>query len=118
MTDHFQVQPHLSLLRPDQIESTHRYALKILSETGVRVDSPSIRQLLASRIGSTMLSDDIVRFPAELVEWALKTAPSVIDVYNRRGVQAFRLGSDRHRFGMGVTSLYYQDPVTDELVKI
>ncbi len=117
MTDSNQARPRLTLLTPEQIERTHRYALDILANTGVRVDSPAVRQLLASRTSASMLTDDIVRFPPELIEWAIQRAPKVIDIYNRRGELAFRLGADRHRFGIGVTSLYYQDAITDELVK-
>jgi trimethylamine--corrinoid protein Co-methyltransferase len=56
-----------------------------------------------------------VRIPPEAVGWALKAAPSTIDIYNRRGELAFRLGEGRTRFGIGVTTLFYQDPLTDEV---
>ncbi len=109
--------PRITLLDEDQKALTHRYALDVLSQTGVRVDSPDIRKLLSPHVGASMIKDDIVRFPSELVEWAIQAAPKNIAIYNRQGDLAFNLGSDRHRFGIGVTSLYYQDPVTDELVK-
>jgi trimethylamine--corrinoid protein Co-methyltransferase len=83
----------------------------------VRVDSQPVRELLRRKLGDSSVKDDIVYFPPETVEWALKQAPGVVDVYDRHGERAFRLGSDRHRFGIGVTSLYYQDPLSDELVK-
>jgi trimethylamine--corrinoid protein Co-methyltransferase len=57
-----------------------------------------------------------VRIPAELVDRALKTAPSTVDIYDRRGNIRFRLGNPQReptRFGIGVTNLYYQDPATD-----
>jgi len=53
------------------------------------------------------------------VTGALKSAPTFVDVYNRLGQHAFRLGDSAKlptRFGVGVTNLYYQNPVTD-LVK-
>ncbi|MGW8250143.1 MAG: hypothetical protein ACWGO1_05840, partial [Anaerolineales bacterium] len=53
----------------------------------------------------------------QVVEWAIEQAPGTVKVYNRGGEQVFELGADRHRFGIGVTSLYYQDPTSDELVK-
>ena len=109
------VKPRLSLLSEGNIHDFHHYALDILQRTGVRVDSEPVRQMLAKRVSPTLVSDDIVRLPPELVEWALDCAPRVIDIYNRRGELVFRLGADRHRFGIGVTSLYYQDPLTDRL---
>jgi trimethylamine--corrinoid protein Co-methyltransferase len=110
-------RPRLSLLDPGLVEQTHRHALSILEKTGVRVDSSPVREMLAGKFGNSLVDGDIVRFPSEVVEWAIEQAPSVIDIHQRGGELAFRLGADRHRFGIGVTSLYYQDPVTDELVK-
>jgi len=40
------VRPKLTLLDEEQIQQIHQYALRILSETGVRVDSPSVVELL------------------------------------------------------------------------
>lgn len=117
MTQLNNVRPRLALLDPSQIEQIHQYALQILEKTGVRVDSQPVRKLLERRLGATSVEGDIIRFPTEIVEWSLEQAPGMVDVYNRLGEPAFHLGADRHRFGMGVTSLYYQDPMTDELVK-
>ena len=62
-----------------------------------------------------MVEERTVRFPPELVEWAIKCVPSQIQIYDRRGDPQFTIGGegDRMRFGIGVTALYYQDPVTD-----
>jgi trimethylamine--corrinoid protein Co-methyltransferase len=109
------VLPRLSLLTQEQIEQIHTYALRVLETTGVRVDSQRALQLFEKKLGSQALQDGRVRIPREVVEWAIQSAPSTIDVYNRRGDFAFRLGDDRTRFGIGVTTLFYQDPVTDEL---
>jgi trimethylamine--corrinoid protein Co-methyltransferase len=109
------IQPRIRLLNEEQIAQIHSYTLKILATTGVRVDSPSACQLFASRLGSKVVDGSRVRMPPEAVEWALKVAPSTIDIFNRRGGLAFRLGEDRTRFGIGVTTLFYQDPLTDEV---
>jgi len=115
MNTPFNAKPQLTLLTIDQIEQVHHYALQILATTGIRVDSPGTRGLLAQQAGLKADASDIVRLPGELVEWALKQAPGLIDIHNRAGELAFRLGEDRLRFGIGVTTLYYQDPLTDEL---
>jgi trimethylamine--corrinoid protein Co-methyltransferase len=60
--------------------------------------------------------DDRVRLPHTLVERALETAPSSVEVFDRQGKPAFQLGHDATRFGIGVTALYYQDPETDGVV--
>jgi trimethylamine---corrinoid protein Co-methyltransferase len=109
------VKPHLTLLTSGQKEQIHHYALQILSKTGVRVDSDSVRELLIKRLGAGALKEKFVQFPAEVVEWALATAPARIELFNRRGHPAFQLGDDALHFGIGVTTLFYQDPLTGEL---
>jgi trimethylamine--corrinoid protein Co-methyltransferase len=108
------VRPQLKLLTEDQIQQVHQYALLILSETGVRVDSPSVIEML-EKTGQVQVWKRNVRFSPEIVEQAIQSAPSVIQIYDRRGNPAFRLGDDRLRFGVGVTALYYQEPVGDNL---
>lgn len=107
------VQPKLGVLSRKQIEQMHSYSLQILSSIGVRVDSEPAIQILA-QAGSAVADGKRVRIPPELVEWALSSAPSAVDVYDRTGSLAFRLPG-RARFGIGVTALYYQDPETDRV---
>ena len=51
-----------------------------------------------------MVEERTVRFPVELVEWAIKAAPNQIQIYDRRGNPQFAVGGkeDRMRFGIGV----------------
>jgi trimethylamine--corrinoid protein Co-methyltransferase len=90
----------------------HRYALRVLAETGVRVNSPSVLQKL-QRTGQAHIQDRTVKMSAELVEAAIQSAPHQIPMFNRRGEPAFTLGDGTMRFGIGVTALYYLDPMTD-----
>lgn len=109
-------KPRLILLTDDQINLIHHNALQVLAKTGVRIDSPSIRRRLVEVIGVSQVNEERVLLPGELVEWAIQTAPGCIDIHDRLGNPAMRLGADRTRFGIGVTSLYYQDPLTDQLI--
>jgi trimethylamine--corrinoid protein Co-methyltransferase len=109
------VQPRLSVLDRKQIKKVHDYSLQILSSIGLRVDSPEARKLFARAIGSQAVDGERVRIPADLVEWAIQAAPARIDIYDRKGMLTFRL-PDQTRFGVGVTSLYYQEPETDAVV--
>ena len=112
-----EVKPAIKVLTRNQIEKIHSYSLEILSKTGIRIDSLRARKLFAKTLGVSD-TDRVVRIPAELVERALKTAPSTVDIYDRRGNMQFQLGDGQGaqtRFGIGVTNLYYQDPATDEV---
>ena len=80
----------------------------------MRVDSPAILQMLEKKLGLKS-QDRIIKFPPEVVEDAIKSAPKTIDVYDRRGEHKLDLGEDRLRFGVGVTALFYQNPVDETL---
>jgi trimethylamine--corrinoid protein Co-methyltransferase len=112
-----EVKPAIKVLTREQIDKIHNYSLEILSTTGIRVDSLRARKLFAKALGISD-TDTIVRIPAELVEQALKAAPSTVDIYDRLGNMRFQLGNCQRaqtRFGIGVTNLYYQDPATDAM---
>lgn len=106
------VQPTLTLLSEWQIAQVHDFSLRLLETVGVRVDSAPARQLLIRAGGRVPGDERRLCLPRELVEWALQVAPRQVEVYNRRGEFAFRLPGPA-RFGIGVTALYYQDPLTD-----
>ena len=108
------VLPKLTLLDEEQIQQIHQYALRILSETGVRVDSPSVVEML-EKTGQVQVEGRSVKISQEMVESAIHSAPSTIPIYDRRGNPSFKLGDDRLRFGVGVTALYYQEPVNENL---
>src|SRR5574341_350744 len=106
-------RPRLKFLTEDQMQAVHEASLRILAESGLRVDSERARRVYAR--GGARVEDDRVYFARELVESAIETAPATIDIFDRRGEPAFRLGDGETRFGVGVTNLWYQDPATDEL---
>jgi len=108
------VRPKLYLLSEEQIEQAHLYTLHVPSETGVCVDSPSILALLEHKL-DLKADGCTIHFPAEVVEEAIHSAPKTIDAFNRRGENTLTLGADCLRFGIGVTVLFYQEPVNDYL---
>ena len=108
------IQPRTIILNPEQREWIHTRSLQILSTVGVRVDSEPARLLFVRAIGPSAIDEDRVRIPPELVEWALRAAPSSLEIYDRSGTSAFHLPGPT-RFGVGVTALYYQDPETDQV---
>lgn len=111
------VIPRITLLDGDTIARLHAASLEILAGTGVRIDSPKARALFAGA-GCESRDGGRVLIPAGLVDWALRAAPSDVEVFDRTGAPAFKLGpgGDGARFGLGGTNLYYQDPLTDAAV--
>ncbi len=115
MTNQTLVQPKINVLTEGQINQVHEYALTILAKTGVKIESERALKLLSAQDGVTA-SGDRVTFEREIVEWSIKAAPSQFDIYNRLGEHAFRFGEGRTRFGIGTTTLHYQDPVSGKTV--
>lgn len=110
------VQPKISMLSTEQKNIIHKTALQILADVGIRFDSERAVEILKTTDGISVDEKNIAKFSPEIVEWAIEQAPSVVEMYSRTGELAFRLGDDRTRFGIGVTSLYYQEPDTSDLV--
>lgn len=108
------VRPELNVLAAEHKEQVHRYSLRLLAEVGLRVDSERAREALARGKAVKVAGDRVTILP-DAVDGALETAPHHVDVYNRRGEHAFRLGDGPARFGIGVTNLYYQEPADERL---
>ncbi len=109
------IRPQISVLNQEQIQKVHQDSLKVLSHTGLRVDSGQARRVYLKASGCT-IKDNIVRIPPELVEQALQSVPSNVNMYNREGVHAFSLGENQESgtiYGIGVTNSWYQNPEND-----
>jgi trimethylamine--corrinoid protein Co-methyltransferase len=114
MTPSSTVHPTLTVLTDEQIHQVHQFSLEILSRVGLRVDSARALKLFARAGAGVKVEGERVFIRPEKVEWAIKSAPSTVQIYNRRGEPAFRAGDGTH-YGVGVTNLFYQDPQTDAL---
>ena len=115
MSDSEIVRPRLTLLSPDQMERIHQGSIKVLNKTGILVESARAREVFAKGGASIKIDGNRVTFESDVIDWAIKCAPSTYDVFNRSGEKVFTLGDGPARFGNGVTNLFYQDPATDML---
>ena len=108
------LRPKISVMSGRQIGRVHDRSLHILATVGLEIDSEKAVEVFAG--AGAEVDESRVRIPADLVQWALDVAPSSVDIYDRRGDLAFRIGDGAEtRFGIGVTALQYQDPMTDEI---
>ena len=101
------------VLTRDQIDRIHDASMKVLEQTGVRVDSGEATALL-EEAGAFVHDDGRVRIPARLVEWAVGVAPGNVTIHDRGGREAMRLGRRRTYFGTGSDTPNVIDPRTDE----
>ena len=113
------VIPHLILLTDEQKDEIHEYSIKILFSTGIRVDSSEARKIFR-KTGTATEKNGRIFLSRELVDWAIKTAPSDFTLYSRYGKVAFDIGAsnlDKTRFGIGVTNTHYQEPGSGKVIK-
>jgi len=99
-------------MNQEQIDKAHADALLVLEQTGMLVHDPGARDIFEQAIGRTRAPAPI-RIPRDLVQWAITTAPSHIQIYDRLGKPCFELKGDSSQdtvFGIGCTNLHYQDP--------
>jgi trimethylamine--corrinoid protein Co-methyltransferase len=95
-----QVVPEYRLLTENQIHEFHRAALEVNEKTGMRIGCDEGIALLKEH-GCTMTDNNMVLIPRYLVEECLRSVPSGIDIYNRKGEPAMRLEGRNIYFGMG-----------------
>ena len=93
-------KPSYRILTPGQIDHLHRATLQLLEEVGVKVMLPEAVALLTGA-GCAVVDGDVVRIPPELVETAIDSAPSRIDIFNRSGSKSMVLEKRRSYFGLG-----------------
>ncbi len=75
----------MSVLSRDDRETIHQTALRVLEETGVRVESPAVLQLL-DRAGAKVDPDkQLAHLGESLIRDALQSAPKKVRICSRRG---------------------------------
>ena len=105
-----QARPKLRLLDPEQIQRIHQLSIRILEETGIRVESKRALQIFSNSKGISM-EDHTVYLSEELINHAINLAPSEIEIFNKKGDHAFHLGPNQGhetRFGIGATNTWFQ----------
>jgi trimethylamine--corrinoid protein Co-methyltransferase len=104
--------PHYRGMSDDQCRILHCASLEVLERTGVFVNYQPALDLLKK--AGCLVQDNHVRFPTHLVEWALRTAPSRIMMYNRNGEPVMPLGDRISTYGTGSDCLHILDHRTGE----
>jgi len=104
--------PYYRGMSDDQCRILHRASLDVLERTGVFVNYQPALDLLKK--AGCLVQDNHVRFPTHLVEWALRTAPSRIMLYNRKGEPVMPLGDRISTYGTGSDCLHILDHRTGE----
>jgi trimethylamine--corrinoid protein Co-methyltransferase len=99
-------------LTDEQCRLIHCASLEILERTGVLLYYQPAIDLLKK--AGCFVEENRVRIPAHLVEWALRTAPSRIMMYDRSGKPVMPLGDRISTYGTGSDCLNILDHGTGE----
>lgn len=107
------LSPQFAVLAERQMQDLHDAALEVLRHTGVRFFHPEALERL-KRAGAHLSEDNLVRFPAHLVEAALASAPGRVVMCDRDGEPGMALEGEKVYFGTGSDCLNFLDPQTGE----
>ena len=109
------IRPRIRLLDEETIREVLGEAKQILAELGFYLENrEALDILLAAGAHLDRAGGRVVLLP-EMVEEAVKTAPSTIRLYDTRGDPAVELGGDNVCFDPGSAALNILDPATREI---
>ena len=104
------VRPKFSFLQERDCLRLHQATLEVLRRTGCRVQDREALELLRSA-GAIIEDDELVKFPPQLVEWALGKAPSTITLCQRStSIPAVELAEGKVNFGTGSDTVNLHHP--------
>ncbi|MGB9639621.1 MAG: trimethylamine methyltransferase family protein [Anaerolineales bacterium] len=108
------MSPKLEFLNPELIQKILEEAFYLLKNTGVKVQSPLARQLLAELGATVAANDEIVTLPEDIVQNALKTVPHEFWLYSRSGEALVQYGGDVVHFDPGSCGVHILEADTFE----
>lgn len=105
--------PQYAVLSEHQLEQIHLAALEVLRSIGVRFHHPEALEML-KEAGAFISDQNLVKFPARLVENALATAPERVIMCDRDGKAAAFLEDSKANFGTGSDCIHLLDYKTGQ----
>lgn len=88
------------VLDQEQMQEVHSASLSILEDIGMVIHHEEAIELL-KKAGAYVEGGNRVYIPSSLAEWAIRTAPSRVTVYDRNGKAAMFLEGYKSYFGTG-----------------
>ncbi|MEM3586179.1 MAG: trimethylamine methyltransferase family protein [Candidatus Jordarchaeaceae archaeon] len=116
-------RPSLSFLEKDTIKNIYDVALRILENTGVRINNFEVLELLHQNGVIIDFDKKIAKFPQDLVKKCVKSAPSEIEIYSRDRKHDLLLKNNNVYFNPGSAAItiiengIIRKPLSEDLVK-
>ncbi len=108
------MKPDFKLLKPELVNRILDEAFQLLRETGVKVQLPEARQLLAAAGADVDETAEVVKLSEKIVRESVATVPNEFFLYTRDGKPSVRYGGDSVHFDPGSSGVHYLDPDTLE----
>jgi len=105
------IEPKAYFLDEEQISKMHSATLKILGNTGIKIEYSKIIDILAD--SGARVSNDRVCFPSWMVEEALNKAPSIVPLSRRNSNTPVVISNDSILFGPTLDCIDYLEPLTN-----
>lgn len=109
------MRPTLTVLSTDLVDRIVDEAKRVLAELGMEIRGPEMRRRLVNAGLPLNAAGDRVLFPRDVVERAIRDAPSSFSLYDRDGNPHADLGGDRVHFVPGSSGLKWLDHRTGAL---
>ncbi len=97
----FSGQPVLRLLSDEQIKLIHEKALNVLETSGIKFEADEALKILKDHGAEVDFDKKIAKFSPQMVDDAVKKAPSSLQLYNREGEPSAHLGGNNVYFDPG-----------------
>jgi len=109
-----QLGGQLRLFNSSQVDAIHEGVVRLLEEVGMQVKSKQAFEIFEKNGAIVDPTSEIVKIPREMLEKAIKTAPSKIIIHGREEKNDAVLEKNRVHFGTGGTVMYALDFETGE----
>ena len=107
------MRPSLNILEPGLVDRVVDEAKRVLATHGMEIRGATMRERLLDA-GLPKRDDGRILFPRDIVEEAIRVAPSSFRLYDRDGAERANLGDDRVHFIPGSSGLKVLDHRTGE----
>lgn len=104
----------LQVLSQTEIEQIHAASLDVLENCGFRIHSDKVLDILEPHGVIVDRATKLCKFPKELVEKCIASAPAQFKLYDRNGKNPITIGDGVPKCASGHNGVYYMDPVTKE----
>ena len=102
----------MEVLSQEEISRIIDASANILAEKGVKIDSGKALNALKTAGAPVDLSEGIVKFPRELQEACIKSAPKKIPAADRNGNYLYTIGDGNSYFASGHNAVFIDEPMT------